>query len=92
MDWQAEREYLVATARALAGATIFAFPLLMTMEMWWLGFYMDRFRLVLFLVLTVPVLAVLSHYAGFERADGPLDLVLDAFTALAVGSLPAPLP
>jgi putative integral membrane protein (TIGR02587 family) len=58
---------------------------MMTMEMWWLGFYMDRFRLVLFLVLTVPVLAVLSHYAGFERADGPMDLTLDAFAALAVG-------
>lgn len=71
--------------RAFGGAVIFAFPLLMTMEMWWLGFYMDRFRLVLFLVLTVPVLAVLSHYAGFERADGPLDLTLDAFAALAVG-------
>jgi putative integral membrane protein (TIGR02587 family) len=84
-DRRANREFAIASARAFGGAIIFSLPLMMTMEMWWLGFYMDRFRLVLFLVLMVPVLAILSHYAGFERADGPLDLVLDAFTALGVG-------
>jgi putative integral membrane protein (TIGR02587 family) len=84
-DRNANREFAIASARAFGGAIIFSLPLLMTMEMWWLGFYMDRFRLVLFLVLTVPVLAVLSHYAGFEPTDGPMDLVLNAFTALAVG-------
>src|SRR5688572_32845549 len=84
-DRKANRDFAIASARAFGGAIIFSLPLMMTMEMWWLGFYMDRFRLVLFLVLTVPVLAVLSHYAGFERADGPMDLVLNAFTALAVG-------
>jgi putative integral membrane protein (TIGR02587 family) len=82
---KANGDFAIASARAFGGAIIFSLPLMMTMEMWWLGFYMDRFRLVLFLVLTVPVLAVLSHYAGFERADGPMDLVLNAFTALAVG-------
>jgi putative integral membrane protein (TIGR02587 family) len=82
---KANRDSAIASARAFGGVIIFSLPLMMTMEMWWLGFYMDRFRLVLFLVLTVPVLAVLSHYAGFERADGPMDLVLNAFTALAVG-------
>jgi putative integral membrane protein (TIGR02587 family) len=84
-DRNANREFAIASARAFGGAIIFSLPLLMTMEMWWLGFYMDRFRLVLFLALTVPVLAVLSHYAGFEPTDGPMDLVLNAFTALAVG-------
>jgi putative integral membrane protein (TIGR02587 family) len=84
-DRKANRDFAIASARAFGGAIVFSLPLMMTMEMWWLGFYMDRFRLVLFLVLTVPVLAVLSHYAGFERADGPLDLTLDAFAALAVG-------
>jgi putative integral membrane protein (TIGR02587 family) len=84
-DRRANRDFAIASARAFGGAIIFSLPLMMTMEMWWLGFYMDRFRLVLFLVLMVPVLAILSHYAGFERADGPLDLILNAFTALAVG-------
>lgn len=30
-------EFARALGRAFAGAILFAFPLLMTMEMWWLG-------------------------------------------------------
>ena len=30
-------EFGIEVARALAGALIFALPMLMTMEMWWLG-------------------------------------------------------
>jgi putative integral membrane protein (TIGR02587 family) len=85
MDWQAERQYLIATGRALAGATIFAFPLLMTMEMWWLGFTMDPVRLGLFLVLAFPLLAVLSYFSGFEETFSWRDDVLDALAAFAVG-------
>jgi putative integral membrane protein (TIGR02587 family) len=75
----------VGLARAFAGALIFAFPLLMTMEMWWLGFYMDRLRLVLFLLLLLPLLGGLSFHAGFEVNMYWLDHVLDPFVAYAVG-------
>ena len=44
-----DRSFLVALARAFAGALIFGLPLLMTMEMWALGFYMEPLRLALFL-------------------------------------------
>lgn len=87
MDWQAERKYLVATARALAGATIFGFPLLMTMEMWWLGFYMDPVRLSLFLAVSLPLLTLLSYFSGFEETFSWRDDVLDAFAAFAVGTV-----
>ncbi len=60
------RELLVGLARALGGAVVFSLPLMMTMEMWWLGFYMDRFRLALLLVAMVPVLVGLSRFGGFE--------------------------
>ena len=80
----AERRFLIATARAFGGAIIFALPLLMTMEMWWLGFYMDRLRLALFLVVLLPLLGGLSYYAGFEESFGWRDSVLDAFVAYAV--------
>jgi uncharacterized membrane protein len=33
------QETLAGLARGLGGAILFALPLLMTMEMWWLGFY-----------------------------------------------------
>jgi|HigsolmetaGSP11D_1036233.scaffolds.fasta_scaffold10641_2 putative integral membrane protein (TIGR02587 family) len=82
---EGSREYALALARASAGAVLFAFPLLMTMEMWFLGFYMDRYRLALFLVLNLPLLIGLSYYAGFERTADWRDDVLDALSALAVG-------
>jgi putative integral membrane protein (TIGR02587 family) len=79
------REFGVGLARALGGAMFFALPLFLTMEMWHLGFYMDRLRLAIFLVVFIPVLIGLSHYAGFEDTDRWSDDVRDAFVALSVG-------
>ena len=65
------------------GALLFSFPLLMTMEMWWLGFYMDRYRLALFLALAFLVVIALSY---FEGADEAFKIeILDALVACAVG-------
>jgi putative integral membrane protein (TIGR02587 family) len=71
--------------RALAGAILFAFPLLMTMEMWWLGFYMERDRLFLFLIFTLILLIPLSYFIGFERTGGLGEDALDAFVAFGIG-------
>ena len=79
------REFGIGLARAFGGALFFALPLFMTMEMWWLGFYMDRLRLAIFLAVFVPVLIGLSHYAGFEETDRWSDDVRDCFVALLVG-------
>jgi putative integral membrane protein (TIGR02587 family) len=81
----ANRAFAAGLARAFGGAIFFSLPLLMTMEMWWLGFYMDRFRLAIFLVAFLPVLIGLSHYAGFEETDRWSDDIRDAFVALLVG-------
>jgi putative integral membrane protein (TIGR02587 family) len=59
------------------------------MEMWWLGFYMDRTRLLLLLLLNVPLLVALSHFVGFEPTFGWKDDLLDALVAYAVGFLAA---
>lgn len=71
-------------ARAFAGAILFAFPLLMTMEMWWLGFYLDRARLVLFMLVNLALLVPLSRIIGFEETHGWRQDVLDALTAYGV--------
>ena len=57
-------------AHDFGGAIIFSLPLLMTMEMWWLGFYMDRFRLALFLVFAFVLVLGLSYFErGSEEAQ-----------------------
>ena len=69
------------------GAIVFSIPLLMTMEMWALGFYMDRVRLALFLLLAFLMVVGLSYFEGGEET---LKIeVLDALTACAVGYIVA---
>jgi putative integral membrane protein (TIGR02587 family) len=88
-DSLVERSFGVSLARAFAGAIIFALPLLMTMEMWALGFYMDPLRLALFLGLMFPLLAALAYYAGFEESVSWQHLVLSACVAHAVAFVAA---
>ena len=78
------RRFLIALARAFGGAIVFALPLLMTMEMWSLGFHMNRFRLAVLLLMLVPLLVRLSYYVGFEETFDWRNDVVDAFVALAV--------
>ena len=75
--------HIVDLAHDFGGAIIFSFPLLMTMEMWWLGFYMDRFRLALFLALAFLVVVGLSYLEGGDETF-KIEM-LDALVACAVG-------
>lgn len=79
------RDFFIGLARAFAGAVLFAISLFMTMEMWWLGFYMDRFRLTLFLVVNILVLIGLARYRGFKKNISWFGIVVDAFVGYAVG-------
>lgn len=78
-------DFAKGVARAFGGAVLFAFPLLMTMEMWQLGFSMGRLRLALFIAVTLPLLVGLSYYSGFERTESLREDIEDAFVAFAVG-------
>lgn len=84
-DKGTNRHFLIGLARAFGGAVIFSFPILMTMEMWELGFHLDRLRFALFMILAVPMLIGLSFYDGFEDTYSYKDDVIDAFVAYAVG-------
>src|SRR5687768_16055287 len=75
--------FAVDLAYDFGGALLFSFPLLMTMEMWWLGFYMDRFRLALFLALAFLMVMTLSYLEGGEETF-KIE-VLDALVACATG-------
>lgn len=75
-----------AVARAAGGALIFSLPMLMTMEMWWLGFYMDRLRLLVLFLLAIPLLMGLSRHIGFETTRNWSDDLLDSMFALGLGA------
>lgn len=81
----ANRKYAIGLARAFGGAIVFALPLLMTMEMWQLGYTMDRSRLLVFLLANLLVLLGLAHFAGFEKTSGLRDAAMDALAAYGVG-------
>jgi len=81
------KEYALGLARAFGGALIFSLPLLMTMEMWSLGFTLDRTRLLLFLALDILLLVGLSRFGGFEKTSTVFEDVLDAFAAIAIGAI-----
>ena len=80
----AEGRGLAAIGRAFGGALVFALPMLMTMEMWWLGFSIGPWRLCLLTALLLPVLVGVSHFAGLEETFGWREDLRDAFVAYAV--------
>lgn len=79
------REFWVGSARAFGGAMVFTLPVLMTMEMWWLGFYMQRYRLLLLMLLMFPILVLLSRTLGFKETLTWGDDVADALVAYGIG-------
>jgi putative integral membrane protein (TIGR02587 family) len=80
------RAYAKGLARGAGAALLFALPLLMTMEMWWLGgFAVERMRLLIFLVVSLPMLLGLSYFAGFEPTFRLKDEILDALAAYGIG-------
>jgi len=79
------RDFWIGLARAFGGAIFFSLPLLMTMEMWQLGFSMARLPLALFMVIMIPVLIGMEYYTGFKDSTTVLDEVADAAVAYGVG-------
>ena len=57
----------------------------LTGETWWPGFSVDRFRLLVLLILLLPLLVGLSYFQGFERTFTLKDDVLDACVVYGVG-------
>ena len=84
---ETNRDYALGLARAFAGAIIFGLPLLMTMEMWFLGFSIHPLRLILFTLVNFAILVGLSRFVGFEPTSSIAEDVLDALAAYGVGIL-----
>ncbi|MGK9051218.1 TIGR02587 family membrane protein [Neorhizobium petrolearium] len=79
------RRFLIGIGRGAAGAMLFGMPMLMTMELWQLGFYIERYRLFLLLVANIPLLVVLADRIGFERTSTWREAFRDAMIAYGLG-------
>ncbi|WP_377294337.1 TIGR02587 family membrane protein [Rhizobium sp. SG2393] len=77
----ADRAFLIGLARGLAGALLFCLPMLMTMEMWFLGLYIHPVRLLVLCAVNLPMLVLLAHYIGFEKSISWRTACRDAITA-----------
>lgn len=82
-------QLLIELARAFGGAVIFALPMLMTMEMWQLGYSMDPLRLALLLLLGVPLLVGLSYYGGLRPNRRFPDVLADALVTMLIAAVAA---
>ena len=72
-------------ARGALGALLVSMPLLATMEMWWQGFYMPSWKMILFLITNFGVLIILEHYSGFQEHTSFPQEVQDALSAYGIG-------
>ncbi len=70
--------------RAVGGAIIFSLPMMMTMEMWYIGFYIDPLRLIILILFTLPLFYGISSIVGFEKSKTRMDNIVDVFVAYAV--------
>lgn len=77
--------FWIGLSRAAGGALLFSLPMLLTMEMWWLGFTMPAARMAVLLAVSLPTLMGLAYYSGFENPQGLLGTLVDAFVAYCVG-------
>ncbi len=82
-------EEVLAFTRAFSGAYIFGIPLLFTMEMWWIGEYADRWKMLTFVLLAFGANFGLSWVSGFRRESTVAGAVEEAIEAVAVGVVAA---
>jgi putative integral membrane protein (TIGR02587 family) len=79
------RSFIIGLGRGAAGALLFSVPMLMTMELWELGDYTKRSRLLVMLLLNIPLLVILAHRIGFELTFTWRQALRDATIAFGLG-------
>lgn len=71
--------------RAVGGAVVFNLPLMMTMEMWWLAYYVPPERLTALLLLSLPLFFGVSRVIGFKEERNAADNLVDVLVAYVFG-------
>jgi len=74
----------VGIGRAIGGAIIFSLPMMMTMEMWSLGFYISPIRLMCLILVSLPLFYGISAMVGFRKSKTIYDNAIDVLVAYAL--------
>lgn len=61
-------ESLKEYARGLTGGLLFSLPMLYTMEMWWAGFLLSPFRLVVYFIIGFGILMIYNYFVGIRES------------------------
>jgi putative integral membrane protein (TIGR02587 family) len=88
-EWQRRIGMIREFGRAVAGALLFAMPLLMTMEVWRLASSVERYRLALLAVATVALVIGLARNFGSTEDSGWRASLVDAAVAFAAAAMAA---
>lgn len=84
-------ESLQEYGRGLAGGLMFAMPLLFTMEVWWAGFILHPFRILLYVAATFGLLLLYNRFVGLRRDASFSEVVIDSVEEMGLGIVVAAL-
>ena len=71
--------------RAAGGGLILGLPLLYTMEVWWHGFALPAWKILLLLAVGLVIVIGYNAIAGFRRERTVAELLADSVSALGLG-------
>ncbi len=85
-SWRQEAGDLI---RGASGGFLFGIPLLLTMEVWWIGSHAEPSRLLISLLTNFVVVFLLIRTEGFRRTSDVtlLDALIDSVKTLAIGAV-----
>jgi putative integral membrane protein (TIGR02587 family) len=72
-------------ARGITGGLLFSLPLLYTMEMWWLGFSIQPYQLLIYIVITFLLLLGYNYYAGVHEDATWKEVMIDSVEEIGIG-------
>jgi putative integral membrane protein (TIGR02587 family) len=86
-----DKRVAIGYARGVMGGLLVGIPSMLTMEMWWEGFFVPAWRLLLLFVINGGVLFILQHYSGLTHRKTFAGQLRATVTASGIGVVTAAL-
>ena len=75
--------------RGIAGGLLLGLPPLFTMEMWFHGFLLDEWRILVLILFTFVIVVGYSAYSGFRRERSWPELLIDSLATMGIAAVVA---